>query len=90
MDDANVPSLLSIPYLGWDYDEEIYKNTRKFILSKDHEFYVESSDLRFRGIGSPHGGNYFTSRNTWSKSQHKRSESQIPNNIWPMSQIMQG
>jgi meiotically up-regulated gene 157 (Mug157) protein len=28
-----VPSLLSIPYLGYDYDEEVYANTRRFILS---------------------------------------------------------
>lgn len=33
MDDGNVPSLLSIPYLGYDYDEEVYANTRRFILS---------------------------------------------------------
>lgn len=36
MDDANVPSLLSIPYLdpsGEDYNREVYKNTREFILS---------------------------------------------------------
>lgn len=29
MDDVNVPSLLSIPYLGY----KIYQNTRRFILS---------------------------------------------------------
>jgi meiotically up-regulated gene 157 (Mug157) protein len=34
MDDANVPSLLSIPYLGYPYDPEIYANTRNFILSR--------------------------------------------------------
>ncbi|MGL5766126.1 MAG: glycoside hydrolase family 125 protein, partial [Sarcina sp.] len=33
MDDANVPSLLSIPYIGYrEIDDEIYQNTRKFIL----------------------------------------------------------
>jgi hypothetical protein len=84
MDDANVPSLLSIPYLGWDYDPEIYQNTRRFILSPDNEFYKESADGKLRGIGSPHGGNYFANR-------HKvRSEEQLANNIWPMSQVMQG
>jgi meiotically up-regulated gene 157 (Mug157) protein len=39
MDDANVPSLLSIPYLGWDYDPEIYANTRRFILSPANPWY---------------------------------------------------
>lgn len=33
MDDANVPSLLSIPYLGYKYDPEVYANTRRFLLS---------------------------------------------------------
>jgi len=36
MDDANVPNLMSIPYLGWDYDPEIYANTRAFVLSKSN------------------------------------------------------
>lgn len=34
MDDANVPSLLSIPYLGYDFDPKIYANTRRFVLSQ--------------------------------------------------------
>ena len=35
MDDANIPSLLSIPDLGYTkIDDEIYQNTRKMILSK--------------------------------------------------------
>ena len=33
MDDANVPSLMSIPYLGYcSADDEIYKNTRAFVF----------------------------------------------------------
>lgn len=32
-DDANVPSLLSIPLLGYRYDTEIYRTTRARILS---------------------------------------------------------
>ena len=53
MDDANVPSLLSIPYIGFDDStSEIYKNTRKFILSKNNPFYYEGSIAK--GIGSPH------------------------------------
>ncbi|SFJ58714.1 hypothetical protein SAMN02799624_05120 [Paenibacillus sp. UNC496MF] len=53
MDDANVPSLLSIPYLGYrPADDETYKRTRAFILSKDNPYYAEG---RFaRGVGSPH------------------------------------
>ena len=53
MDDANVPSLLSIPYIEYrTYDDEIYQNTRKFILSKDNPYYYEGKDAR--GIGSAH------------------------------------
>ena len=37
-DDANVPSLLSIPLLGWSkYDPQIYKSTRSMLLSKQNQ-----------------------------------------------------
>jgi len=56
MDDANVPSLLSIPYLGYtspfDPDREIEKNTRKFVLSADNPFYYSGKVAA--GVGSPH------------------------------------
>lgn len=53
MDDANVPSLLSIPYIGFrPIDDEIYINTRNFILSKNNPFYYEGNVAQ--GIGSPH------------------------------------
>jgi uncharacterized protein len=52
-DDANVPSLLSIPLLGWDgYNREVYENTRAYILSKSNPYYFEGKN--FVGIGSPH------------------------------------
>jgi uncharacterized protein len=52
MDDANVPSLLSIPYLGYPADAAIYKNTRRFVLSPDNPYYFAGKVAR--GIGSPH------------------------------------
>lgn len=53
MDDANVPSLLSLPLLGClDADDEIYRNTRKFVLSDSNPYYYEGKAAR--GIGSPH------------------------------------
>ncbi|MGI5893758.1 MAG: glycoside hydrolase family 125 protein [Candidatus Merdivicinus sp.] len=53
MDDANVPSLLSIPYLGWcSAEDEIYQNTRRYVLSTENPFYFEGSALK--GVGSPH------------------------------------
>ncbi|MGP4039287.1 glycoside hydrolase family 125 protein [Gracilibacillus sp. D59] len=53
MDDANVPSLLSIPYIGYrSFDDEIYQNTRKFILSEENPYYFKGKVAS--GIGSPH------------------------------------
>ena len=53
MDDANVPSLLSLPYLGWcSKNDEIYQNTRKYILSKNNPYFFEGKYAE--GIGSPH------------------------------------
>ncbi|WP_204602014.1 glycoside hydrolase family 125 protein [Cohnella boryungensis] len=53
MDDANVPSLLSIPYLGYlPADDARYRRTRAFVLSKDNPYYYEGKFAK--GIGSPH------------------------------------
>ena len=53
MDDANCPSLLSLPYLGYTTPEDkIYSNTRAFILSEQNPFYYSGKVLR--GVGSPH------------------------------------
>jgi len=53
MDDANIPSLLSIPYLGYTTaDDPIYINTRKFILSEENPYYYKGKYAK--GIGSPH------------------------------------
>lgn len=53
MDDANVPSLLSIPYLGYAAaDNPIYRNTRRFILSEGNPHY--HAGRKATGIGSPH------------------------------------
>ena len=55
MDDANVPSLLSIPYIGYvPKSEEIAENTRRFILSGSNPWWFKGS--KASGIGSPHTG----------------------------------
>ncbi|WP_131538863.1 glycoside hydrolase family 125 protein [Pedobacter nototheniae] len=55
MDDSNVPSLLSLPYLGaLSADDPIYKNTRKFALSKDNPYFFKGT--AGEGIGGPHCG----------------------------------
>ena len=56
MDDANVPSLLSIPYLGYSSPHHntsaIYANTRRFVLSRDNPYFFGSGSVQ--GVGSPH------------------------------------
>lgn len=55
MDDANSPSLLAAPYIGYcDKNDEIYLNTRRFILSEDNPWYFSGNAAK--GIGSPHTG----------------------------------
>lgn len=56
MDDANVPSLLSLPYLiGKDIAQsQEYINTRKILLSEDNPFFFKGS--AGEGIGGPHTG----------------------------------
>ena len=55
MDDSNVPSLLSLPYLGYlSADNKIYENTRKFALSEDNPYFYKGK--AGEGIGGPHVG----------------------------------
>ncbi len=55
MDDSNVPSLLSLPYLGaLKADDKIYQNTRKFVLSEDNPYFFKGTAAE--GIGGPHAG----------------------------------
>lgn len=53
MDDANIPSLLSAPYIGYTKaTSTVYQNTRRYLLSKDDPYYYTGSIAR--GIGSAH------------------------------------
>lgn len=53
MDDANVPSLLSLPYLGYlAADDPVYLNTRRWILSEENPCYFQGKAAR--GVGSEH------------------------------------
>lgn len=63
-DDANRPSLLSMPLDGFlDMKDEIYLNTRRMILnSQNNAYFLKGSQLR--GIGSPHT----PTRNIWPMS----------------------
>jgi len=53
MDDANIPSLLAIPYIGYlPVNDTIYQATRSFILSPRNPYYYRGRYAS--GIGSPH------------------------------------
>lgn len=53
MDDANVPSLLSIPYFGYvGIHDVVYQSTRAFVLSPRNPYYFAGKYAA--GIGSPH------------------------------------
>jgi meiotically up-regulated gene 157 (Mug157) protein len=53
MDDANIPSLLSAPYLGYlPASNKIYANTRRFLLSSENPYYFQGKLAA--GEGSPH------------------------------------
>ena len=53
MDDANVPSLLALPYLGYCRpDDPIYLNTRRFVLSVCNPYFYRGTAAE--GVGSPH------------------------------------
>jgi meiotically up-regulated gene 157 (Mug157) protein len=54
MDDANVPSLLGLPYLGSSPDPALYGRTRNFVWSEKNPWFYKGS--AGEGIGGPHIG----------------------------------
>lgn len=53
MDDANTPSLLSLPYLGaTEMDDPTYLATRNTVLSPENPYYYAGT--YGKGLGSPH------------------------------------
>lgn len=52
-DDPNVPSLLSLPYLGYcSEDDPVYQATRRLIFSHENPYYYEGTYAS--GLGSSH------------------------------------
>jgi len=58
IDDANLPSLLSLPLLGFISNQnEVYQSTRRFVLSSRNPYWFKGKEAE--GIGGPHiGYNY--------------------------------
>ncbi|KAF7317418.1 hypothetical protein HMN09_00478500 [Mycena chlorophos] len=64
MDDANVPSLISLPYLGFlDMNNPEYVKTRAKLFSRGNPYYAQGAN--FSGIGGPHVDAW----NPWPMSQ---------------------
>ena len=55
MDDANVPNLLALPFLGCVSETDpVYQNTRRFVLSKSNPYFFKGKAAE--GVGGPHIG----------------------------------
>jgi uncharacterized protein len=55
MDDADMPALIAMPYLGSvPATDTIYRNTRAFSLSDDNPYFYRGT--AGEGLGSPHAG----------------------------------
>ena len=55
MDDSNIPSLLSIPYLKYTTSKDpVYRNTRRFVWSDSNPYFYKGT--AGEGIGGPHCG----------------------------------
>lgn len=55
MDDANVPSLLAMPYLNpMLLNDPVYQNTRRMVLSESNPYFFKGKVAE--GIGGPHVG----------------------------------
>lgn len=53
MDDTNIPSLLTLPYLdALPASDPMYVNTRKFVLSEDNPWFFRGKNVE--GNGGPH------------------------------------
>lgn len=57
MDDANIPSLMSLPYIGFvNETDPVYLSTRSAILSRSNPWWFFSPAANQSGIGGPHRG----------------------------------
>lgn len=77
MDDANVPSLLGLPYLGAiSMHDPLYVNTRRMVLSSNNPYFFKGKAAE--GIGGPHVGlNYIWPMSIIIRALTSRDKSEI-------------
>eukprot|EP00754_Rhynchopus_humris_P048906 Rhum_TRINITY_DN8059_c0_g1::Rhum_TRINITY_DN8059_c0_g1_i1::g.26024::m.26024/K09704/K09704; uncharacterized protein len=80
LDDANMPNLLWLPYLGYSDHLQLYNNTRAFVLSSADANYFSGSFAS--GLGSQH--------HSWGLRSHNPGPQCRGNCIWHLGLIMQG
>lgn len=86
MDDANIPSLLSAPSLGYlEANDTIYQNTRKFVLSRSNPWWCQGNVIN--AVGSPHikpGAAWPMAR--IMQAMTSNDDDEIINSIWEVLQ----
>ncbi|KAI1291322.1 glycoside hydrolase family 125 protein [Xylaria venustula] len=86
MDDANIPSLLSAPSLGYlAANDSVYQSTRRFVLSRSNPWWCQGPVLN--AVGSPH----IKPGAAWPMAAIMRAmtsddEDEIINSIWEVLQ----
>ena len=96
LDDANMPNLLSIPYLGYKDPLNLYDNTRTFSLRPQHNpFDGDCWEQKYLCHGNP---NYFVGSVARGLGSHHQSHYLRPVNpgkecrgecVWPLGLIME-
>lgn len=84
MDDANMPNLLWLPYLGYNDSDGIYEATRKFVLSgRNWNFFSgKGHGKNFSGLGSHHS--------SLGLRRSKYAKECTGKCVWHLGLIMQG
>lgn len=88
MDDANYPSLLALPVMGFvEREDDIYQNTRRMILEQDgNPYYLTGKD--FSGIGGTSPPPFTPFLNIVTRLTNTGPHIGLKN-AWPMSLLMQ-
>lgn len=83
MDDANLPNLLSIPYLKFTSSEDkVYQTTKSYVLSKENPYFFQGKYMR--GVGSSHTPKGYV----WPISI--ATEGLVSDERWQQKQLLKG